>query len=59
MEVDRPQAVIGFLQTDLLIGERIGDVEKRLRDECAVPATRLSPFGPPFLARRAATNSAS
>jgi hypothetical protein len=32
MEVDRPQAVIGFLQPDLLIGERIGEVEQSLAE---------------------------
>lgn len=32
MEVDRPQPVVGFLQTDPLIGECIGDLEQPLAE---------------------------
>jgi len=28
VEVDRPDAVIGFLKSDVLVDERVGDVEK-------------------------------
>ena len=30
VEADRAQSVVGFLQADLLIGERVGDVERPL-----------------------------
>lgn len=30
VEVDRPQPIVGFLQTDPLIGERIGNQSSRL-----------------------------
>jgi len=32
VEVDRPEAVVGFLKTDVLIGERVGDVQQLVRE---------------------------
>ena len=35
VEIDRPNTVVGFLQTDVLIDERVGDVKKLVvKAEC-------------------------
>jgi hypothetical protein len=36
-EVDRPETVVGFLTTDVLIGERVGDVPRLCGKRNALP----------------------